>query len=166
MDSSYITPFINSAQNVFSMMLGVTVQVEAPVLKSQDDPSYDVTGIIGMSGDMEGSVICSFETSTSERIVGVFTGTEMTVDHEDFADAIGELVNMISGGAKAQFKGKMVSISCPSVVIGNKHTVRGGKDQVTIMVPCKCDLGEFALEISIRQSCLQAKPEGADTSAA
>ena len=37
-------------------------------------------------------------------------------EHEDFTDAVGELVNMISGGAKALLEGKEVSMGCPSVV--------------------------------------------------
>ena len=154
MDAALITPFITSLQNVFETMLQLPVQAGSPALKQDDEPSNDVSGIIGMSGGVEGAVVLSFPTATAERVVSLFTGEEMSHTHEDFADAVGELVNMISGGAKAQFAGKEVSISCPSVVVGANHVVFGRKDVSNIVIPCSCDCGEFALEV------LDVAPDG------
>lgn len=152
MDQSYIIPFIKSVQNVFETMLQLPVQMGAPELKHGGDSGHDVSAIIGMSGDVEGSVVLSFPTETAERVVALFTGTELDAGHEDFADAVGELVNMVSGGAKAQFTGKEVSISCPSVVVGQSHQVYGRKDVVAIAIPCDSDCGSFNVEVSIRQN--------------
>lgn len=159
MDSSHITPFIKSVQNVFETMLQLPVQVGAPALKQSGGPAFDISGIIGMSGDVEGTVVLSFPTATAERCASIFAGTELTSTHPDFPDAVGELVNMVSGGAKAQFVGKSVSISCPSVVIGSDHFVFGRKDVVCIVIPCSSDLGHFAVEVSLRAAAhLSAAP--------
>ncbi len=151
MDSAYIMPFVRSVQNVFETMLQLPVTVSPPELKRNGLPAYDVSGIIGMSGDVEGAVVLSFPTAAAERMVKLFTGMDLPATHEDFADAIGELVNMISGGAKAQFTGKNVSISCPTVVVGQDHVVFGSKDVVCIVLPCSSDAGQFAVEVCIRQ---------------
>ncbi len=151
MDQSYIIPFIKSVQNVFETMLQLPVQIGQPEIKHPGEYGHDVSAIIGMSGDVEGSVVLSFPTATATRVVSIFTGTELDPGHEDFADAVGELVNMVSGGAKAQFSGKDVSISCPSVVIGQSHQVYGRKDVVAICIPCESDCGEFGVEVSVRQ---------------
>jgi chemotaxis protein CheX len=151
-DTSYIVAYVKSIQNVFETMLRLPVQVGSPGLKAQGNPQYDVSGIIGMSGDVEGTVVLSFPTATAERVVTLFTGAEISAKHEDFADAVGELVNMISGGAKAQFTGKTVSISCPSIIIGTDHVVFNRKDVTTVSIPCTCDCGEFAVEVSIKQA--------------
>lgn len=151
MDSTYITPFVKSVQNVFETMLQLPLEIGEPSLKRADSPTFDISGIIGMSGDVEGSVVLSFPTATAERIVSLFTGIEIEHTHDDFPDAIGELVNMVTGGAKAQFEGKSVTISCPSVVIGQDHVVFGRKDVVCIYLPCTCDCGEFTLEVSMKK---------------
>lgn len=164
MNATYITPFIRSAKNVFETMIQMPVEVGTPSIKQAGDPSYDVSGIIGMSGGVEGAVVLGFPMATAERIVSLFTGEEMTKDHEAFADAVGELVNMISGGAKAQFPGKQVAISCPSVVIGSDHVVFNRKDVVCISIPFSCDCGEFAVEVAMRQSAAAA-PASAETGA-
>jgi chemotaxis protein CheX len=149
-DSSYILPFVKSIQNVFDTMLHLPVQVGSPTMKKTGDLSFDVSGIIGMSGDLEGAVILSFPTGTAERVIKLLTGMELSHDHADFADAIGELVNMVTGGAKAQFHGKSVSISCPSVIIGTNHVISGRKDAACISLPCNSDCGEFSIEVLIR----------------
>ena len=160
MDQSYIIPFVKSVQNVFETMLQLPVQIGQPEIKQSGDSGHDVSAIIGMSGDVEGSVVLSFPTATAVRVVSIFTGTELQADHEDFADAVGELVNMVSGGAKAQFTGKDVSISCPSVVVGQSHQVYGRKDVVAICIPCDSDCGEFNVEVSIRQNSSVAANAG------
>ncbi len=152
MDSQFILPFIDSVHNVFETMLQFQVQVATPSIKAADSSSHDVSGIIGMSGDVEGTIVLGFPTATAERAVSAFTGMEMDSQHEDFADAVGELVNMVSGGAKAKFTNRNVSITCPSVIVGQHHTVAGRKDMPTIHIPCTSDLGSFSVDVSIRDA--------------
>ena len=152
MDSQFIIPFIESVHNVFETMLQLQVQVAAPSIKPADSASHDVSGIIGMSGDVEGTIVLGFPTATAERAVAAFTGMEMDSRHEDFADAIGELVNMVSGGAKAKFVNRRVSITCPSVIIGQHHTVARRKDMPTIHIPCEAELGKFSVDVTLRDA--------------
>ena len=83
MDPTYITPFIVSVQNVFSTMLNLPVQVKEPRIKTGAESGADVSSIIGMSGDVVGSVILSFPTETARRIVSLFSGTEVAADSPD-----------------------------------------------------------------------------------
>jgi chemotaxis protein CheX len=152
MDPAYITPFIASIQNVFSTMMQLPVTIGQPRIKDGPATTYDVSGIIGMSGDVVGSVVLSFPKATAQRLVTLLTGTEMTADHADFPDAIGELANMVSGNAKGQFGGKKkVTISCPSVVIGQNHSVARPKDVPCIVFPCTTDCGDFVVEVAIAE---------------
>ncbi len=166
MDSSYIMPFVRSIKSVFSMMLQMEVQVGAPQVRRGGSPSHDVSGIIALNGDVEGNVVLSFPTAVAVQAVERFTGMKLDVLHEDFADAVGELVNMISGSAKAEFTGKYVTISCPSVVIGAEHMVFGAKDMVCIGIPCAAACGSFVLEVGIKQMAASAKYKPATAAAA
>jgi len=151
MDPSLITPFIKSVQNVFATMLQLPVEVEEPHVKAKPGTTHDVSAIIGMSGDCVGSVVLSFEIDSAVRIVSLFTGMEIDKDSPDFADAVGELANMISGGAKALFNGRRAEISTPSVVLGSGHVVASQKDVPEVVLPCVTDCGRFAIEVSIRE---------------
>ena len=163
MDATYIRPFISSIQNVFSTMLQLPVTVGEPRLKRGEERENDVSGIIGMSGDVTGNVVLSFRQDTAEAVVALFCGQKLALSSPDFADAIGELVNMVSGGAKALFKDRKVSISCPSVVIGPNHQVQRPSDIPCVVIPCTTDCGEVRIEVSIKE---RANPANAAAPAA
>ena len=153
MDASYITPFVKSIQNVFSTMLQLPVSVNDPHIKNSTTPTHDVSGIIGMSGDVVGTIILSFKSDAAESIVALFCGEKLESGTADFADAVGELVNMVSGGAKAMFTDtKDVSISCPSVIVGKDHGVALPSDVPCVIIPCSTDCGEFVIEVAIRET--------------
>lgn len=152
MDPQFITPFIKSIQNVFSTMLHMPVTINQPAIKQGNSATYDVSGIIGMSGDVVGSVVLSFPKETASKLITAFCGMEFPVDSPDFADAVGELVNMVSGSAKGMFVDKDVSISCPSVVIGTGHQITSRSDTPCVTIPCTTSQGDLAIEIAIRES--------------
>lgn len=163
MDSSYITPFMTSIQNVFSTMFQLPVEIGEPSIKTDKTATHDVSGIIGVSGEMVGTIVLSMPRAAAISIVSLFTGMEMDAESDDFADAVGELVNMISGNAKAEFQRKGVSISCPSVVIGTDHRVSTPSGTACVMIPCSTDCGEVVLEIALREVTegVQAQPSAA-----
>lgn len=152
MDPQYITPFIKSIQNVFSTMLHMPVTVNQPAIKQSNSATYDVSGIIGMSGDVVGSVVLSFPKETASKLITAFCGMEFPTDSPDFADAVGELVNMVSGSAKGMFVDKDVSISCPSVVIGPGHQINSRSDTPCVTIPCSTSEGDLAIEIAVREA--------------
>tara|TARA_A100000171_G_scaffold52220_1_gene69586 strand:- start:3985 stop:4479 length:495 start_codon:yes stop_codon:yes gene_type:complete len=151
MDSSYITPFMTSIQNVFTTMLHLPVEIGEPSIKTNNTATNDVSGIIGVSGEMAGTIVLSMPNDTAISIVSLFTGMQFEANSEDFVDAVGELVNMISGNAKAEFQRKSVSISCPTVVIGDNHRVSTPSGTACVVIPCNTDCGEIVLEVAIRE---------------
>lgn len=152
MDASMITPFVNAIQNVFSTMFQLPVEVGDPSIKTDRKATHDVSGIIGVSGEMIGTIVLSMPIDTAESIVALFTGMEVDTESPDFADAVGELINMISGNAKAEFQRKSVSISCPSVVIGSGHIIAVQSGTPCVMIPCSTDCGEVVLEVALREA--------------
>ena len=77
-------------------------------------------------------------------------GMEIEANSPDFADAIGELSNMIAGGAKKDL-GALATITVPTVVIGANHCVARLSDVPCIVIPCATPAGDFAVEINIKQ---------------
>ncbi len=69
----------------------------------------------------------------------------------DFADAVGELGNMVAGAAKKEL-GYQASIGIPSVIVGTGHHIARLKDVPCLVVPCESEHGTFAVEVSIRRT--------------
>ncbi|MCA9726179.1 MAG: chemotaxis protein CheX [Candidatus Eisenbacteria bacterium] len=150
MEELYVLAFRDAISTVFSTMLSVEVQVGDPVASRAN--GYDVSGIISFSGEMVGAAALCFEAGTAKNLVKSFTGMEIATDDPDFADAIGELANMVGGNAKSRFDGKNVNLSCPSVVIGNGHQIHQRKDMPLVNLPCTCSAGSFSVEVTLKES--------------
>ncbi|MEM8875323.1 MAG: chemotaxis protein CheX [Planctomycetota bacterium] len=145
-----VVPFVNAVRNVFSTMVGVETTVQRPHVKGNPAASYDVSAIIGFGGEVLGSVVLSLDTGAALKLVEAFAGVEFELNDPDFADAVGELANMIAGGAKKDLT-KQASITTPSVVIGNGHTIARLKDVPCLVIPCTTEVGDFAVEISVKE---------------
>lgn len=144
-----IVPFVNSVRAVFSTMVKVKTEVDRPMVKGTPAPTYDVSSIIGFSGDVVGSVVVSFQLTAAKKLVAAFAGVEIDENSPDFADALGELANMIAGGAKKDL-GVNASISTPSVVMGHGHSIPPLREAPTLVIPCRTPVGDFAVEVSIK----------------
>ncbi|MGC3957494.1 MAG: chemotaxis protein CheX [Verrucomicrobiota bacterium] len=160
-DPKLIAPFVNSVRQVFATMVKVQTTLERPHLKSQPAPSYDVSGIIGFSGQITGSVVVSFQMQAATKLVEAFAGMALEPGTADFADAIGELANMIAGSAKKRPRRALASISVPNVIIGPGHVIARLSDVPCIVIPCKTPVGDFAVEINIKH--VSRQPELKDT---
>ncbi len=160
MDVKYINPFVGAVRNVFRTMLGVEVNIGKPYLKSDNTALADISGIIGFSGDAAGSVILSFPKPVAVKTASTFSGTELQTDHPDFADAIGEIANMVAGNAKKDFEGVSISISLPSVVIGENHQVSRSNAFPRLVIPCETTLGHFYVEVAMKIEKPAAVPSG------
>jgi chemotaxis protein CheX len=146
---SLIVPFVNSVREVFKTMVSVDVTVSRPHVKNQPEPSYDVSAIVQFGGDVAGSVVMSFEREAGVKIVEAFAGFVLDPGSEDFADAVGELCNMVAGSAKKNLTHE-ASIGLPSVIIGMGHHIARLKDVPCVVIPCESDVGLFAVEVSMK----------------
>lgn len=151
LDPKLIVPFVNSVRQVFTKMVNVPTTVAGVQIKGTPGPSYDVSGIIGFSGEVSGSVVVSFQKEAAVRLVNALAGMEIEYASPDFTDAIGELANMIAGSAKKDL-GVVANISIPSVILGGGHIVARLSDVPCIVIPCTTPVGDFAVEINIKQT--------------
>lgn len=149
-DPKLIVPFVNSVREVFTKMVNVATTVAGVQIKGNPAPTYDVSGIIGFSGEVTGSVVVSFQKEAAIRLVNALAGMDIEFGTPDFADAIGELANMIAGSAKKDL-GAPANISVPNVIIGGGHVIARLRDVPCIVIPCKTPVGDFAVEVNIKQ---------------
>jgi len=150
MNVAYINPFISSTIATFDTMLKLKTAPGKPVAKTQPFPTYDVSGIIGLSGDAQGCIAISFPKIVALKVVSAILGAEVKVVGEELVDGIGELANIIAGNAKQHFDGLNLLISLPNVVIGRNHMLGALKGIPTIVVPFVSSVGMFSIEVAIK----------------
>lgn len=153
MDAKLINPFINATTNVLETMAFIKSVPGKPYLKKDDVAKGDVTGVIGITGETNGTIAVTFEEGCILKIVSNMFGEEMTSLNSEVADAVGELTNMISGQARRELEGlgKVFEAAIPSVVTGKSHSITHYTDGPKIAIPFTTDGGTFTIEVCLEK---------------
>jgi chemotaxis protein CheX len=108
--------------------------------------------VIGLTGNAVGTVVVSLSRTTALESAAALLqekpGSLTEVD-SDVVDAIGELTNMIAGGAKAQLEKLSLSVSLPSVICGKNHTVSFPSEATPIEIPFESAWGPISIEVGL-----------------
>ncbi|WP_027723317.1 chemotaxis protein CheX [Maridesulfovibrio zosterae] len=148
MKAELAKPFIKAAVDVLSMMAMVTPIPGKPYVKKGKTAVGDVTGLVGITGDMNGTISISFTKSCAVTIVKNMLGDDIQDIIQDVQDAVGEITNMVSGQARAGLAehGLTFSGSTPSVIMGDNHTIAHISSTPIMAIPFNSDAGEFTIE--------------------
>ncbi len=155
MDIRLINPFINAVFNTWETMLGVMPERDAPYVKDDALAVGDVSGLIGIAVDnLHGMVALGFPVDTALMIYTLLVGEVKTKITKEVGDAVGELTNIVAGGAKQELSqsGLSYHLSIPTIVTGAKHTLRSQTDSPIVVVPFRMGDQSFQLEVSLKLS--------------
>ena len=153
MDAKYINPFIDAVDNALETMAGISPDRGNPFLKKDKVARGDVTGIIGFADQkISGSLAVSFPETTILKIFEKMVGTPMDGIDSEVEDFVGEIANIVAGGAKKTFSemGIPYHISIPMVIAGKDHSIKHKHDTPIIAVPYTAEGNEFNVEICLK----------------
>jgi len=153
MKAEFLNPFMHATKNVLETMAQVPATASKPKLKEGNSTYGEVTGIIGMASDaVEGIMVISFTKPCILQIVAKMLMEEpKSAIDDDVVDAVGELTNIICGGAKAELAklGLNFSLATPTMVTGKGVDVKYHSHAPIIVVPFKTEFGDFVLEANL-----------------
>lgn len=152
MDAKLVNPFINATMNVLSTMAQTNPIPEKPHLKENRRTWGVVTGIIGMAGySATGNMVISFEEKCILEIVKKMLSDDFPSVNQEVVDAVGEITNMISGGAKKDLSemGFSFNMATPIVLTGKDLEITQLSKSPIIVIPFQTDAGKFVVEANI-----------------
>ncbi len=153
MKAEYINPFFKATGDVFRVMLDI--DVEKGALNIVDDlvPGKDASVIIGVSGDLSGSILFSFPHKMIFEMVKIMSGMELEKLDSFVGSALGELANIICGNAITYLAANnfRCNIVPPQVLIGEMSSLSMATDQA-LVVSLLTDIGEFDITIALKNS--------------
>ena len=150
---SHIKPFLESVESLYDTMLDSKIKAgKVSYFKSSDFRQDDLTMVISIAGEIKTTTMAiTFPKPTAISLVGALLG--MPVEEDDsgtIVDGLGEVSNIVGGGAKAKFQqeGVPMDLSLP-------HFLRGPQDEILkftsntqwIDIPFQSDLGNFSMRV-------------------
>ena len=159
MDVKFINPFLLGTVEVLKKMAFVEPRPGKVYIKNTSLAHGDVSGIIGITGDMIGSLAISFGESCICHLVGSMLGESFAEANQEIFDGVGEITNMISGVARTYMEkeGLHVYAAIPSVVYGKNHTINHILKSPSIMIPFDTDHGSFVVDVCIKRTGEESK---------
>ena len=150
MNVEYINAFVRATGHVLKTMAFTETKPGKPYIKTNNAAMGDVSGVIGMTGENEGSFSITFTESCICSIVSNMLGEVFECLNEEIEDAVGEVTNMICGDARRELeeKGFLIKGAIPTVVTGKNHSIKHISHDSVIAVPFTTVAGNFVIEIS------------------
>ncbi|WP_299270280.1 chemotaxis protein CheX [uncultured Psychrosphaera sp.] len=151
MNVKFINPFLTSLMNVLETMAMTKLVPGKPSLKKEQIARGDVSGLMGMVGPQtKGSLSITFEASLAISIMEKMLGERPDSINEDVTDMVGEITNMVTGGAKniLSDNGYEFDMATPMVVSGEGHTINHKCEASTLIIPFDSENGKAFIEVS------------------
>jgi Predicted inhibitor of MCP methylation, homolog of CheC len=144
-------PFIDATLSILTAMAGMSASVGKPFVKNSRMASGSVSAIVGVTGDMRGTISVSFSQSCAHALVRGMLGVDIEDSIEDIQDAVGEMANMVSGQARAGLKNMGITLqgSTPTVIIGENHIIRHISASPANAIPFETASGAFTVEFCL-----------------
>jgi chemotaxis protein CheX len=164
MNVKYINPFLTSTVSAFETRLDCALTRGKPYVKDQTKPAHEVSGIIGLSGKAQGMVVVSLCREAALGVTEAMLQERPDRINADVTDAVGELANIVAGGAKGQLEHLEMQVSLPTVITGNAPII-GFPSRVTpICIPFHSKWGPITVEVGLVEE--EAKEKQAAATAA
>jgi CheY-specific phosphatase CheX len=137
---------LDSAKEVFDTMILISLEPSVPV----DRPSDGLLASITFTGGIEGCLSILCDPPCAQRIAAGMLCAEETPGEAEVIDAMGEVANLIMGGAKTRLLNevKEIQISIPSVVQGRQLRTHTADGTTRVVVPVTI-AAEFPAELSL-----------------
>lgn len=153
LEQKIVSALNNSVNCLFTTMIDMPCAA-GEASNGPCDVDKDVTGMIGLAGEYRGNISVNLPRKIALQCVSTMLGKEINDLDGDAHDAIGEITNIIVGGAKNELyeNGVKFDISTPTVIIGSGYSVYSGDGSCHLCIPYSLEEGIFYIESSIKQS--------------
>ncbi|CED57572.1 methyl-accepting chemotaxis protein, CheC-like family [Aliivibrio wodanis] len=151
MNIGFINPFLVSLINVVETMSNIKLVPKKPMIKTEMYAKGDISGLIGMaSQNLKGSLSITFEKKIALIIMKRMLDEIHKEIDRDVIDMVGEITNMVTGGAKRLLSEQNFDfdMAIPVVVSGNDHMIKHQSKDKIVLIPLYSEFGYIFLEIS------------------
>ena len=155
MKQEYVNPFIESSINVISQTTGFKPNVGKIYIKNLPYSGDNVIVIIGLTGEIKGTVVISLKNSVACKIASaMMCGMPVPELDEMSKSAISELCNMILGNTASVFAANNIKIDItpPTLLTGENLELSPIKSLVMCVPIMLNEKDCIEIDISVKEN--------------
>lgn len=147
----YINPFIAATLQAVEVTTNLRPARGKPQVRMEHYAQGDVTAVINLTGPSRGTIALSLPASLAVRLYAEMVGEEASELTSEVLDGVGEIANMVAGGAKAVLsqQGFSFTISIPEILVGKSRSIPHVGSDPCLVVPFHLGSDTFWLEVSL-----------------
>ena len=112
-----------------------------------------LSAVISLTGKAKGTIVLNVEEGVAFGIFERMLGEMPTEITKEVRDAIGELVNMIAGSAKAQMAELELRLGIPNMIDGTAYSLHFPTDmEPALSIQFESDVGPFSIDFSFKNT--------------
>jgi chemotaxis protein CheX len=149
---SMVTDVLEVTREVFDTMVFQEAKPGTPRPGVAGEPRADVVATVALTGPSNAVITIYGSIEVAKSIAASMLGMEAAeIDHE-FADAIGEMANMIAGAFRNRMTalGGQWAISLPTVTVGQRIFTHYPEDDGRVVCPFDVTAHDFCVELVLR----------------
>jgi chemotaxis protein CheX len=154
MDVKLINPFVEALLEVTESMAQMTGEIGRPTIKVGEDAQGIVSGFIALNSvNTNGSLSISFTEDVLLDIYHKMLGEALEQVDDSAYDLVGEITNMVCGGAKRRLSedGFDFDLSTPSIIKGVGHKLEHLDNKPVVVLPFKFEKGDIFIEVCLNR---------------
>ena len=153
MKAEYINSFYVATQDVFKLMFDLDVRKKELKVVEDMIPSRDLSVLLGVTGDLKGSILFSFPNNMTLNMVEIMAGMKIDKIDTFVSSALGEVANIIGGNALTNLSDKnyQCDITPPQVFIGQHSTISPSEEKA-LLINLGTTIGDFDINIFLSKN--------------
>ncbi|RKL65599.1 chemotaxis protein CheX [Salipaludibacillus neizhouensis] len=152
MNAKHINAVCKATKTMMNNHFGVEISHRSPQVVKEFLASNEVSAVLGVHGELNGQIICSFDAETAKKIVGSMMGGMAIETLDDMGwSAIQEFGNWVAGATATELSAENIIVDVtPPVVNDGRSNFRSTKRFITI--PMDSIMGKIEVHISLSEN--------------
>ncbi|AOY76590.1 chemotaxis protein CheX [Clostridium formicaceticum] len=152
MKAESVNSFFQATKDVFQLMLDIGIEQGKLGMVENMIPSKDANVVLGVTGDLSGTILFSFPQKMILEMVKIMCGMEMDEIDSFVSSALGEVANIIGGNAATMLAANnyKCDIVPPQIFVGEYKSFSMANEKA-LLLPLKTSIGEFDINIFLKE---------------
>lgn len=152
MKAEYVNAFYKATQEVFKLMLDVVPEKKNLSVLEDLASSKDASVLLGVTGDLKGSVLFSMSKDTALEMIRIMSGIQLESLDTFASSALGEVANIIGGNAATILSQNecICDIVPPQIFVGSYRSYSTATRQ-TLLLSLDTDIGPIDVSLALKE---------------
>jgi chemotaxis protein CheX len=152
MKDEFANPFLQATKDVFRQMLGLEIERGETVLIENIIVGNEVNVMIGVVGELTGTVTYSFSKFTALEMVKSMAGMDINELDIFATSALGEVGNIVSGNAVRYLENANChcDIVPPQIILSENKSISFTNPK-SLLITVKTKIEDFTINIALKE---------------